>query len=455
MAATSASYAASAFSKYGVIQNVQNYSSNPFWNPNSPYNQRMPQPVYAMGPDVTTDECQRIVTSMITVQCMNLNDCIGTELSEIRPTIMVQLSRMTGGNYATSCGGYIDGAFDAYKSQYANAAPRGGTTAFPTPTAPNPNATQQPQVQIKNPFTPQAPDWAVEVQDRKQELQNLQSQNGTNQYGVTAAAFPTTYADLSFTERMENEKIGYEPYKDASAFDQLKIEDMEDYCDMVPNAPQCKKAITPTPKPDPNPKPDDKQKHDKTDDKDGKYAILFSPKGTNWPIGAVTEAKNPSKPFWEKSCADHTTGMYIDDDSIINKKLHDELQTGNTDYYLSNVTNLTALKTPMYRQKDTMLYGVLLSDNAYPVVRKKTHEEAKKFAQWLQKILQGTSCNNMEIYTTKVEWETPSTGEMVTSALTTSSGVGVMGTQAAAISSNLQVGHYKLSEIVDGPFVIE
>ena len=229
MALTSASYAASAFSKYGVIQNVQNYSTNPFWNPNSPYNQRMPQPVYAMGPDVTTDECQRIVTSMITVQCMNLNNCIGTELSEIRPTIMVQLSRMTGGNYATACGGYIDGAFDEYKSQYANAAPRGGTTAFPTPTVPNPNATQQPQVQIKNPFTPQAPDWAIEMQDRKQELQDLQSQNGTNQYGVTAAAFPTTYADLSFTERMENEKIGYEPYKDVSAFDKLKIETKEEY----------------------------------------------------------------------------------------------------------------------------------------------------------------------------------------------------------------------------------
>ena len=29
------------FSKYGQIQNVQNYSSNPFWDPSSPYNQRV------------------------------------------------------------------------------------------------------------------------------------------------------------------------------------------------------------------------------------------------------------------------------------------------------------------------------------------------------------------------------------------------------------------------------
>ena len=42
-----AAAAVSLFSDYGQIQNVQNYSSNPFWSPNAPYNQRFPQPVYA------------------------------------------------------------------------------------------------------------------------------------------------------------------------------------------------------------------------------------------------------------------------------------------------------------------------------------------------------------------------------------------------------------------------
>ncbi len=217
-------YSASIFSKYGVIQNVQNYSTNPAYNPDSPYNNRLPSPVYAMGPQVGTDDCQQVVADLIAITCAGMNNCANAELSDVRPSVMVQLSRITTGNYATSCGGYIDGAFNDYVAKYGRATPQMNVVAFPTP---NNNSIQP--IQIKNPFAPQAPDWAVEVQDKKQELQNLQSQNGTNQYGIKAAAFPTTYADLSFTERMENEKIGYEPYKDVSAFDRLNIESKEEY----------------------------------------------------------------------------------------------------------------------------------------------------------------------------------------------------------------------------------
>ena len=221
-------HASTPFSKYGVIQNVQNYSTNPFWNPDSPYNMRMPQPVYATGPDVTTDECQRIVTSLVTVQCMNLNNCIDTQLSDIRPAVMLQLSRMTGGNYATACGGYLDGIFNDYVSQYANAAPRGVATSFPDAVVPNPNFDGA-EIQINNPYKIQQPDWATEMQERKQELQDLQTQTGTNSYGVYSADFPTTYADLSFSERMANAQQGYEPFKDARAYTELKIESEEEY----------------------------------------------------------------------------------------------------------------------------------------------------------------------------------------------------------------------------------
>lgn len=217
-------YSASIFSKYGVIQNVQNYSTNPAYNPDSPYNNRLPSPVYAMGPQVGTDDCQQVVADLIAITCAGMNNCANAELSDVRPSVMVQLSRITTGNYATSCGGYIDGAFNDYVAKYGRTTPQMNVVAFPTP---NNNSIQP--IQIKNPFAPQAPDWAVEVQDKKQELQNLQSQNGTNKYGITAAAFPTTYADLSFTERMENEKIGYEPYKDVSAFDKLNIESKKEY----------------------------------------------------------------------------------------------------------------------------------------------------------------------------------------------------------------------------------
>lgn len=221
--------ASTPFSKYGVIQNVQNYSTNPFWNTNSPYNNtNLPQPVYATGPDITTEECQRIVSSLVTLQCMNLNNCINTQLSDIRPGIILQLSRMNSGNYATACSGYLDGIFNEYVAQYGNAAPRGVATNFPTAVTPNPNANGT-TIEIKNPLAPQTPDWAIEMQERKQELQDLQTQTNSNNFGVHSADFPTTYADLSFTERMENAKQGYEPFKDNSAFSKLNVESEQDY----------------------------------------------------------------------------------------------------------------------------------------------------------------------------------------------------------------------------------
>ena len=43
---------------------------------------------------------------------------------------------------------------------------------------------------------------------------------------VRTPEFPATYADLSFTERMENAAAGYEPYKDKRAYKEIEIEKM-------------------------------------------------------------------------------------------------------------------------------------------------------------------------------------------------------------------------------------
>jgi hypothetical protein len=217
------SYASTPFSKYGIIQNVQNYSTSPFWNTNSPYyNATMPQAVYVTGPSITTDECLRIITSLVTVQCMSLNNCINTELSDIRPAIIIQLSRMTGGNYATACGGYLDGVFEEYVKKYANAAPRLRPVAFPTAITPN-STTDTNQIEIKNPFAPQQPDWAKEIEERKQELQELRSQTDSLN-SRAGAVFPATYADISFTERKENATKDYAAYANTSAYRSINIE---------------------------------------------------------------------------------------------------------------------------------------------------------------------------------------------------------------------------------------
>lgn len=217
----------SPFSQYGIIQNVQNYSNQPGYNPNGPYNIRLPQPVYAMGPKVDTTECQTIVYNLVIAQCAPLNNCASTTLDEIRPAIMLQLSRMTDGNYATACAGYVDSAFAQYKANYTTSGPS-GYTAFPDSTAPNPNAYDS-EIQFYNPFTPNVPEWAKEMQERKNELESLQNQNGANNVGLQRASFPTTYADLSFAERIANEAKGYEPYKDKRAYTEIEIESEEEY----------------------------------------------------------------------------------------------------------------------------------------------------------------------------------------------------------------------------------
>ena len=129
----------SLFSDYGQIQNVQNYSSNPFWTPNSPYNQRLPQPVYVQGADLNAGDCVNVLQPLVMVQCMARDNCKNTDLSDIRPAIMIQLSELPGNNYVSACAGYLDGVFDSYVKQYANAAVPSYAVPFPEAKAIVPN----------------------------------------------------------------------------------------------------------------------------------------------------------------------------------------------------------------------------------------------------------------------------------------------------------------------------
>lgn len=214
------------FSQYGQIQNVQSYSSNPFWNPNSPYNQTMPVPIYATGTDVSTSDCTAVVGALVSSFCATRNNCVGMDVNDARPTLIVQLASLPNHNYVTPCAGYIDTEFDKYKSQNAVAAPTGKVVAFPTATTPNANTNNQ-KYQFQNPANPQLPTWngepwAQEILNRENELKNLQSGNNP---GLVRADFPKTADDLTFTQRTQLDAAGYEPYKDAIAYNQLKISD--------------------------------------------------------------------------------------------------------------------------------------------------------------------------------------------------------------------------------------
>ncbi len=233
--------AVSLFSDYGQIQNVQNYSTNPFWSPNAPYNQKLPQPVYVQGNAVTTEECINVIQSAVAFQCAARDNCRNTALTDIRPAIIVQLSNLPGKAYSTACAGYLDGVFESYVAQFGNNAPT-RQVAFPAGTVPNStlNNTNTNTIQIKNPYEVKTPQWQQEIDERSRELQELQSENGAGNYGLSATTFPTTYNDLSFTDRMANEAAGYAPYKDKSAYKTINVKSGDEWCKEHQGSKECK-----------------------------------------------------------------------------------------------------------------------------------------------------------------------------------------------------------------------
>lgn len=219
---------ATPFSQYGQIQNVPNYSSNPFWDPSGPYNQRMPTPVYVDGPEMNAGDCLRTVSALVANVCATVNNCAGMQLSDIRPTLMLQLSQLPGHTYATSCAGYIDTEFEKYVKKYGHAGVTSGTVSFPTATTPQ-TTFPTPTTSVRNPYSPQTPEWEREYNERAATLAQLQEQTATHGEELSHTDFPATFADLDFDERMDVLATGYDPYQGKSAYHPIKIQSYEDY----------------------------------------------------------------------------------------------------------------------------------------------------------------------------------------------------------------------------------
>ena len=220
----------SAFSNYGNIQNVQSYSSNPYWNPNSPYNQRMPTPVYVDGPDAKSGDCNQIAAQLIAQQCGMRNNCRDTKLKDIRPALMMQLTQMPGANYATSCAGYLDGAFDNYVKQNTGF-DKNARIAFPDPTIKTNAPTQAIVSTLPTTQPKQQDNWKADMAARRAELEALREQSGANKLPTATAEMPKVAADFSFEERKANATEGYKPYAGTSAFKTITIESKEAYLD--------------------------------------------------------------------------------------------------------------------------------------------------------------------------------------------------------------------------------
>lgn len=220
--AIAAQNAPTAFSTYGLIQPVNKYSSNPFWNTDSPYNQRMPVPVYATGADLNTGDCNRVVETLVATYCASHNYCTDSRINDVRPTVMVQLSQLPGHNFATSCGGYIDSVFENYQKTYGNMS--AGTVYYTTA----PTVQQTNTAQYKNPLQQKPNAYQTGVAERTAELERLQrATTASPELGPTD--FPKTTADLSFTDRLANTTAGYEPYKDLNPYKTPQFESDEEF----------------------------------------------------------------------------------------------------------------------------------------------------------------------------------------------------------------------------------
>lgn len=215
-------FAADFASSYGMIKNVSNYSTMPGWTPDSPYNlASAPRAVYVMGPDLGSGDCQGAVASVVESYCSANNDCQNMQFSDARPAMMVTLSRLPGHSFATACTGYLDGAFKKYVDEHSSKFSTTQPVTFPgvkyVPTS-------EPKKKTN---------WMTEYAERSAELENLQAQNGAGSEQLYSANMPATFADLDFATRQKILAAGYEPYKDASAYQTIKVESLADYTDRL------------------------------------------------------------------------------------------------------------------------------------------------------------------------------------------------------------------------------
>ena len=219
--ATQTHAAPTPFSQYGLIQNAQNYSSNPFYTPGT-YTASYPKIVYNSGPALKPADCQVTVAALVQNICATHNNCRNMTLPDVRPEIMVALSKLPVYNYASSCAGYIDGEYQKYINPNSNTtAAESARRVMPTINA-IPNATET-TFPTGTPIATSTKKQ-TEYETRAAELKSLQSQTQTSTDNIMAATFPKTFDDLSFEQKNDVKRAGYEPYKNAQTYVPLNVE---------------------------------------------------------------------------------------------------------------------------------------------------------------------------------------------------------------------------------------
>jgi len=189
------------------IQNVQDYSSNPFWTPGGPYNQQViPTPIFVRGPQLGAAECQSAVASAIWTQCQFRNNCAGLRAEDIRHGVIMELSNRRDANYVGACAAFIEPMFEQFRQQTAGMVRQ---TGFPAPTRPLNMSQPGPATAGAWSYHNQLPQHELDQEMRQRQMDTLRQQNEPRPQ-MFVAQMPMTFDDLSFVERMEITREGFQ-----------------------------------------------------------------------------------------------------------------------------------------------------------------------------------------------------------------------------------------------------
>lgn len=177
-----------------LIDNPTNYSSMPGYIPGSPYNyRRIPVVVQPPRNDMSSGECDMVLSGAIGAECAG-GRCANMTILGIRPRLVLRLAQISGKDYSAACAGFIDSAWDRWKSENPDAAINysgGAPAAKPAPT--------------------------------------LGVASGGGAFPAVGGGFPTTINDVSYLDRLANTTAGLEPWADADPYKTITIENYGDY----------------------------------------------------------------------------------------------------------------------------------------------------------------------------------------------------------------------------------
>ena len=357
-------------------------------------------PVVIDKMNINTEKCKSVVSGIIISECSLRNNCKDMSLMDIKPIVMVRLSKIPGGNFISACNGFIDSEFNNYLLSQK------GGVSFPKAVKNNSN-----------------------LIDFNYKTQNYNSKK------LTKIDMPKTINDLSFAQRLNNKKKGYEQWR--------PVYDNEGNC--VKNCPYTIPNFL-----KPEIKVNKQEEKESSEDKPNKE-IEKSPETQTETETPSNETSTPEIPVsensteeadiqnddsykniaflfyndilenkyvdlellnqisWDKGCSDLSAENYIDDDTRINidvRKIFDkdEKYKKITDHNYFREYYLSVYRGPK---------GILMSDEIWSsnvkgkIILLDNLKLAKQLVGELKQILTG-SCSNMKIYLVNLEFESES-----------------------------------------------